>query len=419
MKRFFRIIFYFIVISFVVNSYSGTPGVRGRTQPMPQPTPPIWLSTTFNDLVWPQVLTELTNWIAHETAQLKQPGENHRSWQVIKTDPFYNNFWNHTSPEIGFYTSGAPYYEFTNLYGLTPWIKIKDRHGGIRDYPTSEHYFQAQKCTDPANYDNLLSGRVVVSVAAQGYNEIGQPFLSLTGRPIQLAGTAQSRGGFGLIPNFDTNWNNISVWVMLVALWAKFNQHQNSNNLLLNPTDNNKPLFEDADVDAFWGVGDDKTGCNWLGRLLMLVRYNLLHGTPVPLPRRIPKPIPTHTTLPASTPITSTPPIGEILTTADVEAIGSNGQTYLDFLKSPQAQVYVGGGGVQDLIASLNIGISIGDVVPYRDSISELIKLGIIKELLKSKKPLTPEKFVQLKTSLQELKAKLGALSGRLRHLKP
>lgn len=149
----------------------------------------------------------------------------------------------HLPNHIYFYNSGQPYYEFTNFYASPVNINGKM-------WPTTEHYFQAQKYpTNPALQE-------------------------------QIRHAATPRQAFEITRNpahdrfKDPNWDTNKYHVMLTAIRAKFNQHGNLRTLLLNT--GNSVLVENAGAnDAVWGAGRTYRGCNHLGQILMQVRAEL------------------------------------------------------------------------------------------------------------------------------------------------
>jgi len=69
------------------------------------------------------------------------------------------------------------------------------------------------------------------------------------------------------------DWEEVKVDVMRSAVRAKFAEHPHLQQLLLGTGE--EPLIEAADRDYFWGVGEDGSGQNWLGKILMEVRREL------------------------------------------------------------------------------------------------------------------------------------------------
>jgi N-glycosidase YbiA len=115
-----------------------------------------------------------------------------------------------------------------------------------RIWPTSEHYFQAQKFTD-ADY---------------------QETIRTTKSPMIAARLGRSRE----VP-IKPNWDAIKDDVMRVAVRAKFTQHPEIRKALLDTAD--ATLVEHTRNDRYWGDGGDGTGKNMLGIILMEVRDEL------------------------------------------------------------------------------------------------------------------------------------------------
>jgi N-glycosidase YbiA len=60
---------------------------------------------------------------------------------------------------------------------------------------------------------------------------------------------------------------------MYGAVWQKFSCHLDIQQILLATLD--AEIIEDSPVDYFWGCGNDRTGQNHLGQILMRVRADL------------------------------------------------------------------------------------------------------------------------------------------------
>ncbi|HEY8371251.1 MAG TPA: NADAR family protein [Pseudonocardiaceae bacterium] len=140
---------------------------------------------------------------------------------------------------IRFYRVGDPYGEFSNF---APYPIVVD---GV-EWPTSEHYFQAQKFAGTPHAERIR----------------------LTPSPMVAARRARSRD----LP-LRPDWDQVRVAVMRRALQAKFTQHTQLRELLLSTGD--AELVEHTERDAFWGDGGDGTGENMLGKLLMELRTQL------------------------------------------------------------------------------------------------------------------------------------------------
>ena len=142
---------------------------------------------------------------------------------------------------IKFYERGQPYFEFTNFAEYPIQLDGKT-------WPTSEHYFQAQKF-------------------------VGTPFEE------QVRNLPRARDAFELsrLPEVSqwlrSDWETVKLDVMYKALLAKFSQHKNLRDMLFNT--GNRQLIEHTSMDCFWGDGGDGLGKNNLGKLLMNVRAEL------------------------------------------------------------------------------------------------------------------------------------------------
>jgi ribA/ribD-fused uncharacterized protein len=138
---------------------------------------------------------------------------------------------------IYFYTPREqPYGCFSNF----------SRHGVDLDgawWPTTEHYFQAQKFTDIPYMERIRTAS----------------------NPKQAAELGRSRE-MPLRPD----WEAVKDAVMLKAVQRKFELHAEIREILLSTGE--EELVENAPGDYYWGCGADGTGRNQLGKTLMQVR---------------------------------------------------------------------------------------------------------------------------------------------------
>jgi ribA/ribD-fused uncharacterized protein len=147
-------------------------------------------------------------------------------------------------PLIAFYSAREqPYGCFSNF----------SPHGVTLDglwWPTTEHYFQAQK------------------FVGMGYAET-----------IRLAPTAKRAAELGRIRAVPLrpDWEQIKDDVMLRAVRQKFTQHADIRAILLGTGD--AEIVENAPGDWYWGCGKDGAGRNQLGLTLMRVRQELRAGS--------------------------------------------------------------------------------------------------------------------------------------------
>lgn len=159
------------------------------------------------------------------------------------------------SSPIKFYEKDQPYYQFTNFWS-SPIIEPKTRH----KFPTSEHYFQAQKFGFNKKVYNDIRNEPRARGAFQRANNY----------------TKYIRSHDPRLYNRWVKWwidDETRIDVMKRALHLKFTQHNDLRNLLLNT--GNRKLVEHTRNDKFWGDGGDDTGKNMLGKLLMELRNNL------------------------------------------------------------------------------------------------------------------------------------------------
>ena len=140
---------------------------------------------------------------------------------------------------IEFYGVRAAYGELSNFAPFPIFLQGKR-------WPTSEHYFQAQKFAGTPHEEEVRRARGPRVAAEMGRDRK---------RPL--------RG----------DWEAVKDEVMLAALRAKFTQHADLRALLLGTGD--ARLIEHTANDSYWGDGGDGSGKNRLGALLMRVREEL------------------------------------------------------------------------------------------------------------------------------------------------
>ena len=143
---------------------------------------------------------------------------------------------------IEFYRVGDEYGAFSNFSSHPVRLDGKV-------WPTSEHYFQAQKFVGTGN-----DGYVEEVRKANG------PMLAaLLGRSRKV--------------KLRRDWESVKDAVMRRAVLAKFEQHDDIRDLLLGTGD--EPLVEATTDDHYWGIGTRGTGRNRLGQILAEVRTTL------------------------------------------------------------------------------------------------------------------------------------------------
>lgn len=115
-------------------------------------------------------------------------------------------------------------------------------------WPTTEHYFQAQK---------------FISTAPEYAEQI-----RLEPSPMKAANMGRSRK----VP-LRVDWEEVKDDVMRKAVRAKIEAHDDVRQTLLSTEQ--EVLIEQTTKDTYWGCGTDGTGKNMLGIILMEIRSQL------------------------------------------------------------------------------------------------------------------------------------------------
>ncbi|HEY4001429.1 MAG TPA: NADAR family protein [Candidatus Xenobia bacterium] len=141
-----------------------------------------------------------------------------------------------------------PVYFYSNLqeYGCFSNFSPHGLELDGRWWPTSEHYFQAQKFAGTDHEEAVRRSRTPKDAADMGRQRH---------RPLR------------------PDWESIKEDVMRRAVLQKFTQHADIRDTLLATGD--EPIVENAPGDYYWGCGADGTGKNRLGAILMEVREKL------------------------------------------------------------------------------------------------------------------------------------------------
>lgn len=134
------------------------------------------------------------------------------------------------SGDFGYLSNFAPYP--VNLKGKT--------------WPTSEHYFQAQKFAGTEHEREIRMAKTPKRAAQLGRDR---------GKPLRR------------------DWERVKDSVMRDAVLAKFEQHPDIRQQLI--ATGEATLVEHTANDDYWGDGGDGHGKNMLGRILMEVREQL------------------------------------------------------------------------------------------------------------------------------------------------
>lgn len=138
---------------------------------------------------------------------------------------------------------------FYNTHGAYGCFSNFSRHGihmnGVW-WPTSEHYFQAQKFAGTPYEEAIRLARTPKQAAEMGRDRA---------RPLRA------------------DWELVKDDIMRAAVRQKFRTHPDIRQILLNT--GNQALIENAPGDYYWGIGADGGGKNRLGTILMEIRAEL------------------------------------------------------------------------------------------------------------------------------------------------
>lgn len=140
---------------------------------------------------------------------------------------------------INFYLVGDEYGAFSNFAAYP--IEIDGKL-----WPTTEHYFQAQKFAGTPHEEEIR-------------HEISPMVAAKMGRDRQRP--------------LRSDWEAVKDDVMRTALAAKFSQHPELRALLL--ATGTAVIVEHTKNDSYWGDAGDGSGQNMLGRMLMELRAAL------------------------------------------------------------------------------------------------------------------------------------------------
>lgn len=143
------------------------------------------------------------------------------------------------SEPVCFYRIHEPFGEFS-IFSPHP-VKLKERL-----WPTTEHYFQAQRFAGTQHEEKVRLAASPMIAARMG---------RARSRPLRQ------------------DWERVKEDIMREALRVKFTQHAALRELLLSTRE--RPLIEHTKTDRYWGDGGDGSGRNRLGALLMELRASL------------------------------------------------------------------------------------------------------------------------------------------------
>jgi len=147
------------------------------------------------------------------------------------------------------------FYSTTDDYGCFSNFSRHRVHLKGKNWPTSEHYFQAQKFAGEPDELEVGQAKTAMIAARMGRDRR---------RPLRR------------------DWEAVKERVMMDALRAKFTQHEDLRGTLLGTGD--AKLIEHTENDSYWGDGGDGSGKNRLGILLMRLRDELRAEKPIDPP---------------------------------------------------------------------------------------------------------------------------------------
>lgn len=181
---------------------------------------------------------------------------------------------------ILFYDKNDEYFEFSNFYMAEITID------GII-YPNTEYYYQVQKFMGPESTDldqEYAEKILAVNTSNKAYylaKQIARGgyaaswYVSQNDKTMLNDLIRESKTN-GVKPRPD--WDNVKDNVMRKAVWAKFTQHPDLQQLLLDTND--AYIAENSPRDSYWGLGKDGDGKNMLGKILEEVRTLLSSNFP-------------------------------------------------------------------------------------------------------------------------------------------
>ncbi len=145
------------------------------------------------------------------------------------------------------------FYRVTDDFGVLSNFAMYEIEVEGKIWPSSEHYFQAQKFTTKTDRDQICSACSPMDAAILGRDRK---------------------------KTLRKDWEYVKVDVMRKAVLAKFSQHDRLRDILIST--GQARLVEHTLNDSYWGDGGDGKGRNMLGEILMEVREQLISSVPSP-----------------------------------------------------------------------------------------------------------------------------------------
>ena len=171
---------------------------------------------------WSSTLVVFEDYVPREVGDPPESGERSSKKDVIQ-----------------FYSASGAHGCFSNFSPHPVRLKGKT-------WPTSEHYFQAQKFAGAPDEEEIRLAKSPMIAARMGRSRK---------RPLRK------------------DWESVKDAIMHEVVLAKFTQHDDLRAILLGTGD--AEIVEHTANDRYWGDGGDGRGKNMLGQILMRVREEL------------------------------------------------------------------------------------------------------------------------------------------------
>lgn len=141
------------------------------------------------------------------------------------------------------------FYKVNKPYGCFSNFSPHEIHLQGTNWSTVEHYYQAQKFV--GTIDAALVQMIYTAQTPEEAAFLGRDRTRLV-RP---------------------DWEQVKIQVMREAVLNKFLTHADIQAILISTK--NELIVENSPCDYFWGCGEDRTGDNHLGKILMSVRQEI------------------------------------------------------------------------------------------------------------------------------------------------
>ena len=135
---------------------------------------------------------------------------------------------------------------FYKQYGELGYLANYSSHGFElygKYWPTVEHFYQAQKFDDETLKEKIRNAPTPKIASQIGRNPENK---------------------------LKENWEKIKRDIMLEGVLAKFRANEDICKKLINTGE--EEIVENTDIDYYWGCGEDKTGRNEFGKILVKAR---------------------------------------------------------------------------------------------------------------------------------------------------